>query len=159
MKKFLFTISILACSAVVFAQHAVSVRKTAQAMLAAQEQKNYQAYVGYFYPSEIKARGGKEKWIQVMKQNDQIAKYLKTKVGKNSLGKVSKIYNAGKELLCLIDWDYPVGKSVSHGHFLAISGDQGKSWKFIMTSAYTPSQVWAMVPKFNEELTWVDYNE
>ncbi len=109
--------------------------------------------------------GGKAKWIQLMKNNDKdlILLNLKVKTVNEYLGKVSKFYKAGKELHCTIEWilvhESPRGRSKSNGHFLGISGDQGKSWKFIMTSGKTPSEVWAMVPKFNEDLTWVDWNE
>lgn len=155
---FLFSISCLG-------QYAQRVRAAASGMLKAKNQKDYETYVSYFYPTELKFRGGKAKLIQLMKKNDKdlVLLNLKVKTVNEHLGKVSKFYKAGKELHCTIEWIYtlksPEGRSKSNGHFLGISGDQGKSWKFIVTSGKTPSEVWAMVPKFNEDLTWVDWNE
>lgn len=159
MKKTLLLFLFLFSFNYSFAQHATNVKKTALAMLRAGEQKDYDVYISYFYPTELKYRGGKAKWIQQLKSNDKLAKLLNFTSGMGTLGTVSKIYQAGKELHCTIEWDH-IGKEViSKGHFLAISIDQGKTWKFIMTSGKTPSEVWAMVPKFNENLTWVDYDE
>ena len=142
-----------------FGQHAENVRKVASAMLKARDQKDYEAYTTYFYPTEIKYRGGKAQWIKALKNDDRESAMIRLERRKQSLGKVSKVYKAGKELHCIIEWNLKGKNSSSHWNFLAISGDQGKSWKFIITAGKTPSEVWAMVPKFNQGLTWVDYNE
>jgi hypothetical protein len=159
MKKITWILGFLLIATYSFGQHAEKVRKTAMAMLKANEQKDYDAYVNFFYPAELKYRGGKAKWLQQMKTNDIDLKALGVSLGKQSLGGVSKIYKAGKELHCLIDWNIERKKYINREHFLAISCDHGKTWKFIMTSGKTPSEVWAMVPKFNESLTWVDYRQ
>jgi hypothetical protein len=164
MKKAFLTISLLIIFNSSFAQYAAEVKKAATAMLHADVTKNYNAYVDCFYPSEIKSRGGKAKFIQAMKSREPGLKLVGMSMPKKSLGKVSKFYRAGKELHCTIEsftkFKYPDGKtSLNISHYLAISSDAGKNWKFIMTGGKTPSQVWAMVPKFNENLTWVDYNE
>jgi hypothetical protein len=64
MKKLLLLFSLLFSFSYGFSQHAVNVKKTASAMLQADEQKDYNNYVSYFYPSELKLRGGKAKFIQ-----------------------------------------------------------------------------------------------
>lgn len=159
MKKTLLLFSLFLSFSCGFAQHAAIIKKTALAMLTAAEQKNYNAYVTYFYPTEAKLRGGNSKWIQQMKANDRDSKLVGISGGKQTLGAVSKIYKAGKELHCTIEWNIKNKKYISRNHFLAISGDQGRTWKFIMTAGKTPGQIWAMVPKFNEDLTWSDFNE
>lgn len=160
MKKLLLLFSLLLSFSYSFGQHAVNVKKTASAMLQADEQKDYDTYVNYFYPSELKRRGGKAKFIEQIQTNERRAKPIGYSLGKQTLGKVSKVYKAGRELHCTIEWikriKSPEGTLVSRSHFLAISADQGKTWKFIMTDGKTPAEVWAMVPKFNEGLTWVD---
>lgn len=128
-------------------------------MLKARERKDYNAYVSYFYPTEAKVRGGKANWIQQMEANDRSSKLIGIIHTKETLGAVSKVYKAGKELHCTIEWNIRMKRFINRSHFLAISGDQGKTWKFIMTGGKTPGEVWAMVPKFNEDLTWVDFNE
>ena len=141
MKKILLLFSFLLTFNYGFGQHAANVKKTASAMLRANEQKDYNAYVSYFYPAELKFRGGKAKFVEQLKANDIDVKLLDIKRGKQTLGKVSKIYKAGKELHCTIEWDVKNKSFVSRCHFLAISGDQGKTWKFIMTAGKTPSQI------------------
>lgn len=159
MKKILLLFSFLFSFIYGFAQHAANVKKTALAILRASEQKDYNAYVTYFYPTEAKLRGGKEKWIQQMKANDRDSKLLGINYGKQTLGTVSKIYKAGNELHCTIEWNIKRKRFISRNHFLAISGNLGKTWKFIMTAGKTPGEVWSMVPKFNEDLIWSDFNE
>ncbi|RQO74704.1 hypothetical protein DBR43_04780 [Pedobacter sp. KBW06] len=163
MKKLLLLFSLLVSFSYGFSQHAVNVKKSASAMLQADEQKDYDTYVSYFYPSELKRRGGKATFIQQIQTNERQAKPIGFSPGKQTLGKVSKIYKAGKELHCTIEWirrtKGPEGTLVNRSHFLAISADQGTTWKFIMTGGKTPAEVRAMVPKFNEGLTWVDTYE
>jgi hypothetical protein len=159
MKKTLLSLLFLLSFIYGFGQHAANVKKTAMGMLKASEQKDYNAYVSYFYPAEAKFRGGKEKWIQQMKTNDRDSKLYGISRGKQALGAISKIYKAGKELHCTIESNTRYKSYVNRSHFLAISGDQGRTWKFIMTGGKTPSDVWAMVPKFNGDLTWVDFIE
>lgn len=148
-----------------FSQHAETIRKAATAMIKAEDRKDYETFASYLYPSELKFLGGKASLIQNLKNRDRdpVLKNLGVVTTDKQLGKVSKIYKAGKELHCLIDWTLTVKSSrrtyKNFEHYLAISGDQGKTWKFILTGGKTPSEVWAMVPKFNEELTWVDYTE
>ena len=165
MKKAFLIISLLLIFNSSFAQYAAEVKKTATAMLRAEKANDYNAYVDYFYPSEIKSRGGKAKFIKGMQSREPALKAIGLTMPTESLGKVSKFYRAGKELHCTIEsltkFKFPDGKTSLHiSHYLAISSDAaGKNWRFIMTSGKTPSQVWAMVPKFNENLTWVDYKE
>lgn len=159
MKKTLLLFSFLLSFIYGFGQHAANVKKTALAMISASEQKDYNAYVSYFYPTEVKFRGGKEKWIQQMKVNDSNLKLVGMNREKETLGMVSKMYKAGKELHCTIEWNIKNKKYINRYHFLAISSDQGKTWKFIMTAGKTPGEVWTMVPKFNEDLTWSDFIE
>jgi len=143
-----------------FGQYAQTVKETATAMLKAKEKKDYDAYVDYFYPGDIKMRGGKAAFIKQLQVNDKQSQLMGFNINKKeSLGKVSKIYKAGKELQCTIEWNIRKGRLISRWHMLGVSGDQGKTWKFILTAGLTPSQVQAMVPKFNQALTWVDYNE
>jgi len=163
MKKTLLILLFYSLSLSSYGQYAAVVRKTALAMLKASEEKNYNAYVDYFYPTELKWRGGRTKFINQLLSNDKLAPVPGLRSGKETFGKVSKVYKAGKELHCVIKRTtrgyYFNEKSVSHTHFLAISGDNGKTWKFIMTAGKIPSEIWLMVPKFNEDLMWSDYNE
>jgi len=161
-KMLLFLLPLFACITS-NAQHSEVVRKTAEAMLRLSAQKEYAGYVSYFYPTEIKERGGKEKFINQIIINEKYNAALPPLKIEERLGKVSKIYKAGKELHCTIEWiikyHFTHKTALSMSHFLAISGDQGKTWKFIMTSGKTPGQVWSMVPKYNKELVYVDYYE
>lgn len=163
MKKTLWVIFLLLVYNNSFAQYTAAVKKTAAAMLHAKEIKDHNAYVDYFYPSEIKSRGGKAKFIQAMQSREPELKAVGLTLPEESLGKVSKCYKAGKEIHCTIESLVKIKSSrrtlLVISHYLAISNDQGKTWKFIMTAGKTPTEVWAMVPKFNENLTWVDYSE
>jgi hypothetical protein len=163
MKKILLILFFYSLHPYCYGQHAVEVRKTALAMLKACEEKNYNAYVNYFYPTELKWRGGRAKFINTLLSNDRLAPVPGLRPGKETFGKVSKIYRAGKELHCVIErttrFYYFNKLSVNHSHFLAISGDNGKTWKFIMTGGKIPSEIWLMVPKFNEDLMWSDYSD
>lgn len=64
------------------------------------------AYVDYCYPSDVKMRGGKTALIKQLQFNEKEAKLMAFNINRReSLRRVSKIYKAGKELHCTIEWN------------------------------------------------------
>ncbi len=160
MKKTVSLLLLLLVGQFTFSQQNViaNAKRTAQLMIDDYLKKKYENYVDFLYPTEIKYRGGKDKFVSLLKANDESDKLFNLKRVSQKIISTSKVYQAGKELHCAISVENKsrsdMGTTILRTTLLAISADQGKSWKFITTGDKTPTQVHKMVPKFNEDLMW-----
>ncbi|NII83646.1 MULTISPECIES: hypothetical protein [unclassified Pedobacter] len=160
MKKTVSLILLLLVGQFSFSQQNViaNAKRTAQLMIDNYLKKDYENYVNFLYPTEIKYRGGRNKFVMLLKSNDEHSKLINIKTVSQKIMGISKVYHAGKELHCAISVENKSsgdeGLMILRTTLLAISADQGKTWKFITTGDKTPTQVHKMVPKFNEDLMW-----
>ncbi|MFD2583896.1 hypothetical protein ACFSR6_15455 [Pedobacter vanadiisoli] len=160
MKKTVSILLLLFVGQFAFSQQNViaNARRTAQLMIDNYLKKNYENYVDFLYPTEIKYRGGKDKFVSLLRANDEISNSINIKTVSQKIISTSKVYQAGKELHCAISVENKsssdMGTTILRTTLLAISADKGKTWKFITTGDKTPTQVHKMVPKFNEDLMW-----
>jgi hypothetical protein len=116
---------------------------------------NIETALKYTDPRLVSNAGGKSEFISNMKSSLAVMRAEGITFRGVELGEVSKIYKSGHELHCAIP--QRVSMNQKKGYFtiasdiLAISIDNGKSWKFY-TGDMSEKTVRKLFPNFNKEL-------
>jgi hypothetical protein len=139
-----------------FAQDTVKLKRQAAAMANAVVKKDYETVANHTYPKILKAAGGKEKMIQMIKMGMQEMQARGFTLDNATVGSPGKFYKAGKEIHCLVP-EMVVIKSnnsrlVNHTNLLAISKDGGNFWYFLDINQSNYKMIPKILPNFNKNL-------
>ncbi len=122
--------------------------KMAQALIS----KDYEKFSEFAYPKIVSALGGKDKFIQIMK--DAVSK--DTILSKVIFSEPTKIVDTGTELQSVLpqtlEIKIPTGLLVSQGALIAISPDKGKTWYFIDTGGNNLDRIRMQLPNISTDL-------
>lgn len=135
---------------------AINARSAAQQMFQFFIAKNYLAYSKCIHPTITNMMGGEAKMAEVVKnavqqteKNGLIAVQIK-------IGEPSKIVSTNNELETIIPetTKFKTAKGFYNdtSYLLAISTDNGKTWRFVDTNGRTWAQVKAVFPNLSNQL-------
>jgi hypothetical protein len=114
--------------------------------------KDYERFSNFAYPKIVSALGGKDKYIQIMKNADT----KDTILSKVTIGEPSVIVDTGTELQSVVpqtlEIKIPTGLLVSQGALIAISSDKGNSWYFIDTGGNGIERIRMQLPNISKNL-------
>ncbi len=100
--------------------------------------EDYHAFADYTYPKVIEMMGGKERMIQATESSMNQMKSEGYQIKDIDYKDASGFLSQGKELQCSLTQELlmkiPQGEILSEYTLIAISEDDGKSWKFLDTS-------------------------
>ncbi|HEX8607109.1 MAG TPA: hypothetical protein VF679_00560 [Pedobacter sp.] len=138
-----------------YAQNTAAIKRNAQTWAECFWNGNIETALKYTDPRLVSNAGGKAEFTSNMKSTLAVLKAEGITFRGVKLGEVSKIYKAGTELHCAIPQQ--VSMNQKKGYFtiasdiLAISIDNGKSWKFY-TGDLSEKTIKKTFPNFNKEL-------
>lgn len=156
MKNLLTLLLFLAVTSLGKAQDTTQIKQGAFLISQAMMKGDIQTILDYTYPKVFALGGGKEKLTE------QIQKMIKELADQGisfrsiEIGQVSKMVKAGNELHCVIP--HTLSLTVKGGYMTAescligISGDQGKTWKYISAGNISEDKLKLVLPNFNPEL-------
>ena len=156
MKKLYGILLILFLPAALLAQDTTILKKQANIAAQAAVTGDYKTLVEYMYPKMVDMGGGTDKMVSL---TDSTMKALKTQ-GVNfesaTIGSPGKFYKAGAEIHCIIPefitLKIPDGHLLVQSNLLAITGDGGKTYKFLDMNKDTVALIKTMFPNFNPDL-------
>ena len=138
-----------------YAQDTAAIKRNAQIWVDCFWNGNMETALKYSDPRFVSKAGGKTELTSNMKSTLATLRAEGITFRSVKLGEVSKIYKAGAELHCAIPQQ--VFMNTKKGYFtyesdiLAISIDNGKTWKFF-TGNLSQKDLKRLFPNFNKEL-------
>ena len=156
MKYVLFSLMLLNSALNTKAQDTLKMVSTAKLMLDAMFQEDYETLIRYTYPKAIEIGGGKEQMLETVKTNMSKVKSAKMSFHSAKLLPHGKIYQAGKELHCILPHTLVLKMEVGYisgmGQLLCISADGGKNWTYVDVGDKSPEKIKKLFPDFNPDL-------
>lgn len=118
---------------------------------------NYSGYVKFVHPVIVQSTGGEAKMIELLnKQNTQL-KSRNVTISSIVFNPPSEIVKSKSELQCTISQHTELkpakGRVVTYTTLIAISTDNGNSWKFIDTSNMDIATVRKLFPNLSSKIT------
>lgn len=117
---------------------------------------DYQSFAKFTYPAVVEMSGGQQAMIAMLEKSVQKMKDDGFSFQSFTVGNVTKIVIAGKELHALlpqqIKMKAPGGTLVTNSYLLAVSANRGKSWSFVDAGNLTEEKINIVFPNFNYNL-------
>ena len=134
-----------------------SVAAQANQMASLYKGGDYKGYVKFVHPTIVKDAGGESKMVELLnKQNEQI-KNKGILINSIVFNPPSEIVKNKNELQCTISQHTELkpakGRVITYTTLIAISIDNGKSWKFIDTSNKDIKEVRTVFPNLSDKIT------
>lgn len=136
---------------------AANVTRDANAIMSLYNAGDYKGFLKYIHPVRIEAGGGEAKMLA---QLNSLKDQLKSK-GVVITGTVfeqpSEIVRIKNELQCTASQHTELkpqkGRVITYTTLIALSGDNGKSWKFVDTNNMDITVIRKMFPKLSSKIT------
>jgi hypothetical protein len=141
-----------------FTQPHGGVKESAQLCADALMRNDYATVFKFTYPKLIEEMGGREQFLNTIKQKMSGMSEKGIVIKKIVIGEIGKKYKAGTETYCLVPETLSLkitgGTLEAKSYLLAISVDNGKSWFFIDTSSVPAdkAEFKKLFPHFNNNL-------
>lgn len=153
--KNLFLLTFLMLSFLSKAQDSKSILKQqAEEMANAGKNYNYALVLKYTYPKILEGFT-KEEALSAITNAMENVKAQGIEIESVEIGEAGKIYNAGKELHCLVPEKIILkskkGRFLNNSNLLAVSIDNGQNWYFVDCTV-GKENIMMMFPDFNNEL-------
>ncbi|WP_264521828.1 hypothetical protein [Flavobacterium sp. N1994] len=136
------------------AQDSGTLKQQAEEMANAGKNYNYAIVLKYTYPKILK-NFTKEEALNAITNTMDILKSKGIEIENVIIGEPGIIYNAGKELHCLVPekiiFKSKEGRFQDNSNLLAVSLDKGKNWYFI-DCAIGKEDLMVIFPNFNNKL-------
>ncbi len=118
--------------------------------------KQFKIYSSFIYPKVFEIYGGQEKFVQATKlnfeQDEKSGFKIKNIYFKNFNDLIIEKNEIQTSFTQVVISDTPQGKTSEEVTIVGISGDNGKSWKFIDTSAYNQKKHPNIYQTLNEKV-------
>jgi hypothetical protein len=118
---------------------------------------DYINYVKYIHPVIVQATGGEAKMIDLLNAQNAQLKNKGVVINSITFNSPSEIVKSKTELQCTISQHTELkpakGRVITYTTLIAISTDNGKSWKFIDTSKMDIATVRKLYPNLSSKIT------
>lgn len=156
MKKFYIFIFLVCNCAFSQNQFSSKIKSDCEIIISAMKNSDYNKTLDYTYPKVIEIGGGREKLFSLMKNTLDKMKKEGYVFENQILGEPQRIYNAGKELHCIVPKKTiiktPKGRVEATYYLLAVSKDNGRRWFFIESHMLNDENKKLIFPNFNSDL-------
>ena len=157
MKAILLITSILFFAVFTQAQGIPStIKAQGMEMAKALVKKDYTTFAKYMHPKVVEMAGGSAKLLQQMDTLNAMAAKFGAEIKKITIGNPAKIIKYKKELQTTIpqitEMTSSFGSLSMETTLVAISSDEGKTWKFVDTTATSVSQLKKAMPELSPDL-------
>ncbi|HLM01659.1 MAG TPA: hypothetical protein VK400_11440 [Pyrinomonadaceae bacterium] len=109
--------------------------KQADEMVKAAVKNDFAKFAGYLHPKVIEKAGGKEKFVAALKQITREMEAAGVSLVAYSVEKPAQVIEVDKLIFAVMPTrasvKTPEGVQVENGNLLAVSADNGSSWKFV----------------------------
>lgn len=155
--KSLFILFSLLVSNYIFSQTTEQIMKSElEKMKFVYLNKQFKIYSSFIYPKVFEIYGGQEKFVQATKlnfeQDEKSGFKIKNIYFKNFNDLIIEKNEIQTSFTQVVISDTPQGKTSEEVTIVGISGDNGKSWKFIDTSAYNQKKHPNIYQTLNEKV-------
>ena len=134
----------------------IALQEQAAKMGAAFVKGDYKTFASYNYPPLLKAMGGESRMIDAMKESVDELKEKGINFSNITFDKPTKIIKVGKELQSTIAQHTEMlqssSKITSTSTLVALSTDNGTTWKFVDTSNKDIRIVRKLLPNLSKEI-------
>jgi hypothetical protein len=117
---------------------------------------NVPVYVDFMYPRIIERAGGRDSTIKLINLMIRGLNEQGREIKSINYGNISDIVKAGKELHCIVSQTLELrradGTEILETSVMAVSGDKGKTWKFLEVSGVNIQSLKQIFPDYNEDL-------
>jgi hypothetical protein len=138
------------------AQHSSTIKTAAMDMGNALAQKNSKKFISYMHPVMIELAGGEEQLRMISDSALTVFEQLGGKVSKISFGNPGEVVNHKKILQSVIPQTMTLTSFIADielsTSLIAISEDEGKSWRFIDTNLFNINQIRSSMPEISPSL-------
>ena len=157
MKAIILAATILFFATFIQAQEIPSVIKAqGMEMAKALVKKDYTTFTKYMHPKMIQMAGGSAKLLQQMDTINAMAAKFGAEIKKITIGNPAKIIKYKKELQTTIpqitEMTSSFGSLSMETTLVAISSDEGKTWKFVDTTVNSVGELRKAMPDLSPEL-------
>ncbi len=118
--------------------------------------EDYSSFANYTYPKVIDMMGGKARMIQATQSSMDQMKAQGYQFIDLSFKDASGLLKKEGELQCsltqVLSMDTPKGKVIAEYTLIAISGDDGKNWKFLDTSGKPKETMLKYFPNLSPDI-------
>jgi hypothetical protein len=118
--------------------------------------KDYTTFAKYMHPKVVEMAGGSAKLLQQMDTLNAMAAKFGAEIKKITIGNPAKIIKYKKELQTTIpqitEMTSSFGSLSMETTLVAISSDEGKTWKFVDTTVTNVSQLKKAMPELSPDL-------
>ncbi|THU39220.1 hypothetical protein FAM09_11945 [Niastella caeni] len=131
--------------------------KNASEMASLLNSGDYKGFLKYIHPIRISAGGGEAKMITLLNNQNAQLKSKGVQIKGTVFDQPSEIVKSKNELQCTISQHTELkpakGRVVTHTTLIAISNDNGKSWKFVDASNLDMAIIRKMFPNLSSKIT------
>tara|TARA_R110002072_G_scaffold10217_9_gene47842 strand:- start:487 stop:1002 length:516 start_codon:yes stop_codon:yes gene_type:complete len=139
-----------------YAQVEKKMMKQAKSYSKALEKSEWKKVLELTYPAIIKLAGGEKRYLQQSKNSSLELERRGFSIDMAELSAPSDTVKDGENILSVIPirltFDGPLGKLYSESSLLAISGDEGKTWRFISMSQTGMNEILELFPVATRKL-------
>ena len=147
---------ILLLPATLMAQDTTILKQQANIAAQAAVHGDYKTLVDYMYPKMVDVGGGEVRMVNLTDSTMKALKAQGVSFESAAIGSPGKFYKAGAEIHCIIPefitLKIPDGHLLVQSNLLAITGDGGKTYKFLDMNKDTIALIKTMFPNFNPDL-------
>lgn len=138
------------------AQDTLAIGTQAQEYAHALEKANWEAVMDQTFPPLLEKNGGRQKMIAQAKASMQDMQARGFTLKKAELSTPLGVYHSGDYLMSVVPmrltFDGALGKIYSESSILAVSSDEGNSWKFIDMAQVQMIELTALFPAINPNM-------
>ncbi len=133
-----------------------NIKTSAESMGQMLLKKDFKGFVKYTHPKVIEMMGGELGMIQVLESSSTEMETSGSKFLNVTYGEPSATITSGNELQCTVPQTTEIqveeGIMVSKSTLIAVSTDNGKSWRFMDTSGQDIQTLKQSIPNLSEQL-------